>query len=248
MLSQRNKLHAASFVLNKVRHQYAIGCSILILIITSLLFVLIPTPFGPHNSEARNVREIDADVDWPQLGHDPQRTNATSLQVDPPYCYTWKWYEVPLASRVQPVDANGRLFIGSMNSIMYAREASTGASLWTFQTDGPIRSSAGVTNDAVIFTSHDGYTYAVSVNDGSLQWKTRTGPSVTAPVLDSRGIWAYVGSVEGTLTALSIADGTVRWIVDSGAPILTSPSMSLDETKVFFGNEDIEAIALRILN
>ena len=51
--------------------------------------------------------------DWPQLGHDAQRTNDTSVQVNPPYCYTWKWHEAPIATRAQPVVANGRLFVGS---------------------------------------------------------------------------------------------------------------------------------------
>ena len=52
--------------------------------------------------------------DWPQVGHDPQRTNASSIEVDPSYCYTWKWYGAPIASRVQPVVSNGILFIGGL--------------------------------------------------------------------------------------------------------------------------------------
>jgi uncharacterized repeat protein (TIGR01451 family) len=43
-----------------------------------------------------------ASGNWPQLGHDPHRANYTPAQVDPPCCYTWKWDEVPIASRAQP--------------------------------------------------------------------------------------------------------------------------------------------------
>jgi len=82
---------------------------------------------------------------WSQLGSNPQRTGYSPVQVDPPYCYTWKWYEAPIASRAQPVVANGRLFIGSMDGIIYARDASTGAPLWQHQTDGPIRNTGAVT-------------------------------------------------------------------------------------------------------
>jgi outer membrane protein assembly factor BamB len=57
-----------------------------------------------------------------------------------------KWCEVPIASRVQPVVASGRPFIGSMDGVMYARDASTGAPLWSFSSQGPIRNSAGVLN------------------------------------------------------------------------------------------------------
>lgn len=65
--------------------------------------------------------------DWPQYAHDPQRTNSTSMQVNPPYCYAWKWNEAPISARVQPVVSGGRLFIGSMDGVLYAREASSGS-------------------------------------------------------------------------------------------------------------------------
>jgi uncharacterized repeat protein (TIGR01451 family) len=186
-----------------------------------------------------------ASGDWPQLGHDPQRTNYTTVQVDPPYCYTWKWYEVPIASSAQPVVADGRLFIGSMNGLLYARNASTGAPLWTFASQGPIRQSAGVEGGTVVFSSHDGYTYGLNVASGSLQWKANTGPSQTAPLMDEGRGWVYVASSNGKLTALNLANGAQMWQYDSGAPILTSPSLSTDGQTVFLGNEGIRAIAVR---
>ena len=186
-----------------------------------------------------------ASGDWPQLGHDPQRTNYTSVQVDPPYCYTWKWDEVPIASRAQPVVADGRLFVGSMNGLLYARDASTGAPLWSFASQGPIRHSAGVAGSTVVFSSHDGYTYGLNVANGALQWTANTGPSQTAPLMDEGRGWAYVASSNGKLTALNLANGAQIWQYDSGAPILTSPSLSTDGQTVFLGNEDIHAIAVR---
>ena len=186
-----------------------------------------------------------ASGDWPQLGHDPQRTNYTSVQVDPPYCYTWKWYEVPIVSRAQPVVADGRLFIGSMNGLLYARNASTGAPLWSFASQGPIRHSAGVMGSTVVFSSHDGYTYALNAANGALQWRANTGPSETAPLMDEARGWVYVASGNGKLTALSLANGAQMWQYDAGAPILTSPSLSTDGQTVFLGSEDIRALAVR---
>ncbi|MCJ7825339.1 MAG: PQQ-binding-like beta-propeller repeat protein, partial [Anaerolineales bacterium] len=184
-----------------------------------------------------------SDQDWPQLGHDAHRSNSTDLQVDPPYCYSWKWYEAPIASRIQPVVAAGRLFIGSMNGLMYARDASSGAPLWTYETAGSIRATAGVTGETLIFSSHDGNTYALSVSDGGLRWKVNTGPSVTAPLIDETRGWVYVASSNGKLSALRISDGFLEWQTDSGAPILTSPTLSMDGSKVLTGNEAIFAFA-----
>ncbi|MBO9345763.1 MAG: PQQ-like beta-propeller repeat protein, partial [Chloroflexi bacterium] len=124
--------------------------------------------------------------DWPQLGRDAQRSNYSPLQVNPPYCYIWKWYEVPFASRAQPVVASGRLFIGGMDGVFYARDASTGASLWTFAGDGsPIRHSAGVLSDTVVFSTHEGNTFALDAATGALRWQRFTGRSATAPLMDA---------------------------------------------------------------
>lgn len=182
--------------------------------------------------------------DWPQLGHDAQRTNATTLQVNPPYCYTWKWYEAPLASRAQPVVAQGRLFIGSMNGLFYARNASTGAPLWTFDASSPIRHAAGVISDTVIFSTHAGQTFALDAATGAQKWQTDTGSSSTAPLIDEARGWVYVTSSNGTLTALRVTDGVTQWQYTSGAPILTTPALSLDGQRVFLGDESIDAIAV----
>jgi glucose dehydrogenase len=138
----------------------------LVLILSALAIIAEPTNHLSAEEDYTPPFAASAVGDWLQLGNDPQRTNYTSLQVDPPYCYTWKWYEAPIASRAQPIVSNGRLFIGSMDGVMYARDASTGAPLWTFVAGGPIRHSAGVINNAVIFSAHDGYTYALDVGSG----------------------------------------------------------------------------------
>jgi outer membrane protein assembly factor BamB len=199
---------------------------------------------GARNSTIE-VISSDTGSDWPQLGHDSQRTNYTTEQIDPPYCYAWKWDEVPFASRVQPVVSSGRLFIGGMDGILYARNASTGAPLWQFTSQGPIRHSAAVIENTLIFSSHDGFTYALNVINGRLIWKTQTGASVTAPLIDSSRRWVYVASTAGNLFALHLSNGKPQWKYSSDAPILTTPALSRDNQTIFLGNEAIYAIAVK---
>jgi hypothetical protein len=183
--------------------------------------------------------------DWPQLGRDAQRSNYSPLQVNPPYCYIWKWYEVPFASRAQPVVAAGRLFIGGMDGVFYARNASTGASLWTFAGDGsPIRHSAGVLSDTVVFSTHEGNTFALDAATGALRWQRVTGRSATAPLMDAARNRVVVAATDGRLTALNLSDGAVIWQYQSDAPILTTPALSRDGTLIFAGNEAVRAFAL----
>lgn len=210
------------------------------------LLALSPGETGPGVAPAHAApTPQSAPSDWPQLAHDAQRTNYSPHQVNPPYCYIWKWYEVPFASRAQPVVAAGRLFIGGMDGVMYARNASTGASLWTFAGDGsPIRHSAGVMSDTVVFSTHAGNTFALHAADGALRWQRFTGPSATAPLMDATRGWVYVASTDGALTALRLTDGAVMWQHQSDAPILTTPALSRDGSLVFAGNEAIHAFAV----
>lgn len=187
----------------------------------------------------------DPHQDWPQLGHDAQRTNYSSLQVDPPFCYAWKWYAVPIASRAQPIVVKGILYVGGMDGTLYARDASTGAPLWNFSTGAPIRHSPAALLDMIIVSSHDGFTYALDAKNGGLLWKTMTGASSTAPLADESSSRVYIASSNGDLMALEATDGNILWRFDSGAPILTTPSLSEDGATVFLGNEGINAIAVR---
>jgi hypothetical protein len=183
--------------------------------------------------------------DWPQLGRDAQRSNYSPLQVNPPYCYIWKWYEVPFASRAQPVVAAGRLFIGGLDGVLYARDASTGASLWTFAGDGsPIRHSPGVMSGTVVFSTHGGNTFALDAATGALRWQRFTGRSATAPLMDAARGRVVVAATDGRLTALNLRDGAVIWQYQSDAPILTTPALSRDGRLIFAGDEAIRAFAV----
>jgi hypothetical protein len=233
-----------------MRFYHRLSAFILILIILS--YSIQSTNHSYHavaqasaNQYSSPDSSVSSGLDWLQAGHDAQRTNYTPEQVDPPYCYKWKWYQVPFASRAQPVVSRGRLFIGGMDGVLYARNASTGAPLWSYATLGPIRNSAAVYANSVIFSSHDGWTYALNATNGSQIWKTRTGASATAPLVDSSRGWVYTASTAGSLTALSIVDGKQQWKYNSGAPILTTPSLSRDSQTIFLGNEAVYAIAVK---
>src|SRR5690606_16062574 len=152
----------------------------------------------------------------------PQHTNYSPQQVDPPYCYAWKWYGAPLASRAQPVVAAGRLFLGTMEGWLVARNATTGAPLWQAQTGSAIRHSPAATGDLVITGTFGGDTIAYAANNGARRWSTFTGSSATAPLIDEARNWLYVAATNGKLTALSLDAGAIVWNADLGAPILAT--------------------------
>jgi len=209
----------------------------------SLVLVVAQFLLSSEYPHIGSIARAQGSSDWPQLQHDPQRTGYTPDEVRPPYIYLWKWNEVPFASRTQPVVADGRLFIGGLDGVMYARDAQTGAPLWTFATAGPIRHAAAVYEGKVLFGSHDGSVYALDAAQGDLRWQFQTGGGVaTAPVVSNDT--AYIGSTDGIFYALNTDNGSLRWSYDVGVPILTSAALSVDGRTVCFGAEDITAYAL----
>lgn len=227
--------------------------SIVVLLGLVLIVVQSAIGFKPETLDNNGtfVVEAQGSDDWPQLQHDAQRTgytlNDASLGSGEHYTYLWKWNEVPFASRTQPVVVNGRLFIGGLDGVLYARDAQTGEHCWTFTTAGPIRHSAAVYKNQVIFGSHDGKIYALNTTDGKLNWQFQTnGGIATAPAVANDTV--YIGSTDGVFYALNTNNGDARWSYNVGSPILTSAAVSVDGQSVYFGAENITAYALNAAN
>ncbi len=203
-------------------------------------------PLAQSDTPAQEVPAVptESDADWPQLGRDAQHTNFSPQQVDPPFCYAWKWYGAPLASRAQPVIAAGRLFVGTLDGWVLARDAGTGAPLWQAQTSGPIRHSLAATANTVVTGNFAGDTIAYAASNGARRWAINTGSSATAPLLDEARNRVYVAATDGTLTALALDSGARLWSVDLGAPVLATPALSIDGATLYAGVEAVDAVAI----
>jgi outer membrane protein assembly factor BamB len=74
--------------------------------------------------------------------------------------------------------SDGRLFIGSsVTGALMARDAATGATLWTFYSNGPIRFAPAIADERVYLASDDGALYCLDAATGELLWKKQGGPS-----------------------------------------------------------------------
>ena len=188
-------------------------------------------------------------ADWPQLAYDGQRTGASPQGVHGPYRFYWRWMEVPFASRAQPVVADGRLFIGGLDGVMYALDAAHDAQggaprvLWRRDLYSPIRSGAGVDGDTVVVGTHHGAVYGLEATSGRVRWSAHTGGAILAAPLISSGT-AYLGSAGGEFYAVRTSDGAVVWRRPLGAPVLGSAALGADRQRVFFLAENVTAYAL----
>jgi outer membrane protein assembly factor BamB len=139
----------------------------------------------------------------------------------------------------EPVVAGQRLFVGSShdNSVT-AYDTQTGAEVWTYFVDAPVRFSPLAWQDKLYFVCDDGYLYCLNAQSGSLLWRFRGGPSDRkilgnerlismwpargAPVIVedkiyfTAGIWPFMGIF---LHALEAETGKLVWTNDGDGSI-----------------------------
>jgi hypothetical protein len=92
--------------------------------------------------------------------------------------------------------ADGVVYIGSNNGILYAFKASDGTPLWNHPTGSSALSSSAVANGVVYVGAQDGNLYAFKASDGTPLLNYPTGPSALSSPTMANGT-VYVGSAGG---------------------------------------------------
>jgi polyvinyl alcohol dehydrogenase (cytochrome) len=134
-----------------------------------------------------------------------------------------------------PAVVNGTLFVGSAAGMVQALDAKTGCIHWTFQANGPVRSTTVAVKRgsgySLVFGDQIGWVYSLDAKTGRLNWRKRieaheatrlTGsPAVNDAIVfvpaasweETRAIDAQYAccTFRGSITALRAADGTVVW-------------------------------------
>lgn len=157
---------------------------------------------------------------------------------------TLKWafgFPGVLAARAQPTVTGGRLFAASENGTLYALDAKTGCTYWTFTAQGSVRSApsvgsyksaSGATRYAVYFGDSRANAYAVDADTGQQIWVRKAddhpGAVVTgAPTVYNGRVYVPVAGIgeegqgsrpgyecctfRGSVSALDATTGAVVW-------------------------------------
>jgi polyvinyl alcohol dehydrogenase (cytochrome) len=157
----------------------------------------------------------------------------------------------------QPTVVGPYLFVGSAAGTVYALSTATGCIHWTFQANGPVRSSilavARGSGTALVFSDLVGWTYGLDAATGRQIWRTRPeeheGARLTGAAVEHDGVvFIPVASWEesralgpayecctfrGSLVALRVSDGAPVWkayTIDGPATVMGTTSKG---TKIF---------------
>jgi len=190
-----------------------------------------------------------AKADWPMLAHDVARTGATSTEIRPPF--ERKWYRLfpdeGLMAGVQPVIADGKVFIGTMAGKLHAMDCDTGKDIWQFKTRGAILHTCAVYDGKVFFGNAEGKINAVNTNDGSTLWSVKTGSAIWNSPLVYEGV-VVIGSRDRALYALDAETGRIKWKAKTGGPLISSPALDVETGRIYIGSEDMHVYAFDFRN
>jgi outer membrane protein assembly factor BamB len=140
-----------------------------------------------------------------------------------------------------PVLAEDMVFVGSMDSSIYALDAHSGWAIWSFRTRRPIVSSPAVNQGVVYFGSSDGSLYALEVSNGRKVWSFETAGQITSsPAVHGNAV--YFGCTDGSVYSLDTRKGELRWRFATGGLVVSSPTIV--NGVIYIGSADHTLYAL----
>jgi polyvinyl alcohol dehydrogenase (cytochrome) len=136
----------------------------------------------------------------------------------------------------QPTLFAGKLYFGSQNGTVYALDAKTGCTFWTFKAPATVRSAItigtlGHAKHAAMFGDVQANIYAVDLKDGQLIWKLKLDEHPVAritggPQLQGSRLYVPISSIEevpsgsakyecckfrGSVAAIDVESGKLVW-------------------------------------
>jgi hypothetical protein len=139
---------------------------------------------------------------------------------------------------IQPIIADGKVFVGTMAGILHAMDDATGRDIWAFKTPGAILHTSAVTGNKVFFGNAEGKVYAVDIDDGNLVWSVQTGEAIWNSPVVHQGV-VLIGSRDGKVYAIDAESGSIKWAAQTGGPLLSSPAVDAKAARVYIGCEDM---------
>jgi polyvinyl alcohol dehydrogenase (cytochrome) len=137
--------------------------------------------------------QVSSPENWNGWGADivnSRYQRHTSIRAENVSRLKLKWaFGIPDASTAygQPTIAAGRLFIGSGDGRVYALDARTGCTIWTYQAETTVRTAITVApassgNYLAYFADREATLYAVDAENGTLAWKVKVDSHPTARI------------------------------------------------------------------
>lgn len=152
-----------------------------------------------------------------------------------------------------PIISDNIIYVGSLDSLLYAIDINNGEVKWKFKTSGEIRSNVCIYDETLFLNGGDGSLYALDKNNGSCKWQLKTEGErkydfadyfQSSPII-LNGV-LYFGSGDSHLYAIDSNTGKLIWKFKTDGIVHTTAAIS--KGKIFFGSFDGYVYSLNIEN
>lgn len=120
-----------------------------------------------------------------------------------------------------PAVARGEVAFGTDKGTLYSVALADGGVSWRKTIEGGIVAPAAFSGDRIVFSTDRGRTLAVSAAKGETLWTAEVGTQ--QPMAVAEGV-VVIAATDGGIHALSLADGSARWLYPTGERTIGAPT------------------------
>jgi hypothetical protein len=190
--------------------------------LTAFLLVMLTLTF--------NVQPVAASVEidwWSMFRHDVNHTGCSTSTAPNTNNTIWN-YTIGSYVFSSPAVADGKVYVGSRDNMVYCLDALTGAHVWNYTTGGGVRSSPAVSGGKVYVGSIDKKVYAFA----TLVWSTDSvgNSKATFNLMDNVYVRGEGFTADTDITIYLIPDGAEALPANAVANASTTTSSTGDLT------------------
>ena len=143
---------------------------------------------------------------WPMFRGSPVLWGVSGTQLPKALKLRWS-YQAKDSLESSPAVVDGTVYVGSMDSNLYAIDLATGNVRWQYQTSGPVEESSPCVRGGVVYVGDlGGVFHAVDAATGKARWTFKANDEIkSSPSWDGNRI--YFGSYDQNLYCLSADNG-----------------------------------------
>ena len=178
-----------------------------------------------------------AHADWPALHGNAQHSGFVPAELRPPFRLAWavEFDGERLGTAMEPIVADGRVFVATHAGNLYALQATNGEPIWRFVGDAPFLQSPAIADGVVVAASAGGGLVALDVATGVARWRVALDSFAASPTITDGRV--FIGSRNGRFFSVALADGAVQWQADLGAAVRQTAAAA--DGRVWVTTEDL---------
>jgi outer membrane protein assembly factor BamB len=168
--------------------------------------------------------------EWPMFRGNSSSTGVATSELPDQPALLWSFQSGGDIESTAAI-ADGKVFVGALDGVLYALDLSTGQVVWQFDTGAEIKSSPSVRDGVVYFGDEAGFFHALDAKTGTTKWKFETMAGIISGA-NFFGDNLVFGSYDNSLYAVRRADGTQLWRVETDGYVHGTPAITGDFTTV----------------